>query len=260
MDLSRDRPDETGCSPCADSGPRGQSERSAPALQRAHEPSHRCARPRPSTHGAVRRTGRADWVPATASTTAAARCRSVPAIRPYSREMLPVETPHGLAHMHLDLAARPTGALVLGHGASGGVGARDLVAVATVARSEGFCVALVEQPYRVAGRRSPAPAPPARRVVDRRRRAPARRGATRSAARSWRSFLRRTRRVPDGRCHGRSRHRLPRLPTAATAPVGRVTGAESPARARCRHGADARRAGRTRPVRDAACGPGPHRR
>jgi predicted alpha/beta-hydrolase family hydrolase len=72
--------------------------------------------------------------------------------------MLPVETPHGPAHVHLDLAARPTGALVLGHGASGGVGSRDLVAVATVARSEGFCVALVEQPYRVAGRRSPAPA------------------------------------------------------------------------------------------------------
>jgi uncharacterized protein len=72
--------------------------------------------------------------------------------------MLPVETPHGLAQVHLDLAARPTGALVLGHGASGGVGARDLVAVATVARSEGFSVALVEQPYRVAGRRSPAPA------------------------------------------------------------------------------------------------------
>jgi predicted alpha/beta-hydrolase family hydrolase len=72
--------------------------------------------------------------------------------------MFPVETPHGLAHVHLDLAARPAGALVLGHGASGGVGARDLVAVATVARSEDFCVALVEQPYRVAGRRSPAPA------------------------------------------------------------------------------------------------------
>jgi uncharacterized protein len=47
---------------------------------------------------------------------------------------------------------------VLGHGAGGGVGSRDLVTVAEVARSEGFTVALVEQPYRVAGRRSPAPA------------------------------------------------------------------------------------------------------
>ena len=38
------------------------------------------------------------------------------------------------------------------------MGARDLVAVTGVARSEAFSVALVEQPYRVAGRRSPAPA------------------------------------------------------------------------------------------------------
>ena len=36
--------------------------------------------------------------------------------------------------------------------------APDLVAVTEVAREEGFSVALVEQPYRVAGRRSPAPA------------------------------------------------------------------------------------------------------
>jgi uncharacterized protein len=50
------------------------------------------------------------------------------------------------------------GALVLGHGAGGGVGARDLVAVADVAQSERFSVALVEQPYLVAGRRAPAPA------------------------------------------------------------------------------------------------------
>jgi uncharacterized protein len=47
---------------------------------------------------------------------------------------------------------------VLGHGAAGGVTAPDLVAATDVARSEGLTVALVEQPYRVAGRRSPAPA------------------------------------------------------------------------------------------------------
>ena len=47
---------------------------------------------------------------------------------------------------------------MLGHGAGGGVSSRDLVAVTDVARSEGLSVALVEQPYRVAGRRSPAPA------------------------------------------------------------------------------------------------------
>jgi uncharacterized protein len=47
---------------------------------------------------------------------------------------------------------------VLGHGAGGGVGARDLVAAAAAAKAAGLSVALVEQPYRVAGRRSPAPA------------------------------------------------------------------------------------------------------
>jgi predicted alpha/beta-hydrolase family hydrolase len=52
----------------------------------------------------------------------------------------------------------PRGALVLGHGAGGGVSARDLVAACRAARDEGIGVALVEQPYRVAGRRSPAPA------------------------------------------------------------------------------------------------------
>ena len=47
---------------------------------------------------------------------------------------------------------------MLGHGAAGGVTAPDLVAVTDVARSAGVSVALVEQPYRVAGRRSPPPA------------------------------------------------------------------------------------------------------
>jgi predicted alpha/beta-hydrolase family hydrolase len=48
--------------------------------------------------------------------------------------------------------------LVLGHGAGGGIGSPDLVAAGAAARSAGLSVALVEQPYRVAGRRSPAPA------------------------------------------------------------------------------------------------------
>jgi hypothetical protein len=55
-------------------------------------------------------------------------------------------------------AAGARGALVLGHGAGGGVAARDLVAATRVAVEEGLSVALVEQPYRVAGRRSQAPA------------------------------------------------------------------------------------------------------
>jgi predicted alpha/beta-hydrolase family hydrolase len=48
--------------------------------------------------------------------------------------------------------------LALGHGAAGGVGAPDLLAATKAAQSAGLSVALVEQPYRVAGRRSPAPA------------------------------------------------------------------------------------------------------
>ena len=48
-------------------------------------------------------------------------------------------------------------AVVLGHGAGGGIEAPDLVGATEAARSAGLSVALMEQPYRVAGRRSPAP-------------------------------------------------------------------------------------------------------
>jgi uncharacterized protein len=72
--------------------------------------------------------------------------------------IIEVDTPHGRAKAHLHPAAEPRAALVLGHGAAGGVSSRDLVAASEAARSEGLSVALVEQPYRVAGRRSPAPA------------------------------------------------------------------------------------------------------
>jgi predicted alpha/beta-hydrolase family hydrolase len=69
-----------------------------------------------------------------------------------------LDTPHGPARAHLDRAGEPRAALVLGHGAGGGVATRDLVAAKKVALAEGVSVALVEQPYLVAGRRSPAPA------------------------------------------------------------------------------------------------------
>jgi uncharacterized protein len=69
-----------------------------------------------------------------------------------------VETPHGPANAHLDQVEGARAALVLGHGAGGGVTARDLVATAEAALDLAVSVALVEQPYRVAGRRSPAPA------------------------------------------------------------------------------------------------------
>jgi predicted alpha/beta-hydrolase family hydrolase len=69
-----------------------------------------------------------------------------------------VETPHGPARVHLRTVGSPRAALVLGHGAGGGVGAPDLVAAAEEANAASFSVALVEQPYRLAGRRNPAPA------------------------------------------------------------------------------------------------------
>ena len=72
--------------------------------------------------------------------------------------MLEIDTAHGPARAHLHEADEPKGALILGHGANGGVSAPDLVAVTEVALAEQFSVALVEQPYVVAGRRSPAPA------------------------------------------------------------------------------------------------------
>jgi predicted alpha/beta-hydrolase family hydrolase len=73
--------------------------------------------------------------------------------------VLELDTPHGPARAHLHSAEEPRAALVLGHGAAGGVEAPDLVAATEAALSEGITVALIEQPYRVAGRRSPARAP-----------------------------------------------------------------------------------------------------
>ncbi len=69
-----------------------------------------------------------------------------------------LDTPHGRARVHVRAADRPPAALVIGHGAGGGVTAPDLTAAARAAQSLGLSVVLVEQPYRVAGRRSPAPA------------------------------------------------------------------------------------------------------
>ncbi|GAA3396189.1 alpha/beta hydrolase family protein [Cryptosporangium minutisporangium] len=48
--------------------------------------------------------------------------------------------------------------LVLGHGAGGDVDAPDLTAVTDAVVAAGVAVARVTQPYRVAGRRAPAPA------------------------------------------------------------------------------------------------------
>ncbi|MDQ4093721.1 MAG: alpha/beta hydrolase [Actinomycetota bacterium] len=79
---------------------------------------------------------------------------------------LTIPTPHGAAEVELRWAhaAAPrcvphaVAAVLLGHGAGGSTGAPDLMAVASAATGIGIHVALVTQPYRVAGRRAPAPA------------------------------------------------------------------------------------------------------
>jgi predicted alpha/beta-hydrolase family hydrolase len=71
---------------------------------------------------------------------------------------LTIDTPHGPARAELHCAPEGRAGLLLAHGAGGGVGAPDLVAATRGAAAAGVHVALVEQPYRVAGRRAPAPA------------------------------------------------------------------------------------------------------
>jgi len=69
-----------------------------------------------------------------------------------------VDTPHGPARVTRHDADEPRALLLLGHGAGGGITAPDLLAATRVALEAGVSVGLVEQPYRVAGRRAPAPA------------------------------------------------------------------------------------------------------
>lgn len=73
--------------------------------------------------------------------------------------MREVETPSGPARVLVQHSLDPKGALVLGHGAGGSVSAPDLQVVTRVALEEELSVALVEQPYRVAGRTNAPPAP-----------------------------------------------------------------------------------------------------
>ena len=77
--------------------------------------------------------------------------------------VLDIKTPVGAARLTWYPAgsASPregTGLVLLGHGAGGGISAPDLLKVASIAHGAGMAVGLVEQPYRVAGRRPPAPA------------------------------------------------------------------------------------------------------
>ncbi len=92
------------------------------------------------------------------ATASPARAAAPEADRIQTVEQVEIETPHGPARAHLEPMPDARGALILGHGAGGGVAARDLQTAGATAREQGFSVALVEQPYRVAGRRSAAPA------------------------------------------------------------------------------------------------------
>jgi uncharacterized protein len=85
-----------------------------------------------------------------------------------------IDTPRGPARIDTDppvgptvppgraagvaVARAPAALLVLGHGAGGSVDAPDLLAVRDAAVTAGLTVIRVTQPYRVAGRRAPAPA------------------------------------------------------------------------------------------------------
>jgi predicted alpha/beta-hydrolase family hydrolase len=71
--------------------------------------------------------------------------------------VLEVETRTGTARAHL--SGDGPGLLVLGHGAGGGVEALDLLAARDAAHEQGWRVALVEQPWRVAGKKVAVPPP-----------------------------------------------------------------------------------------------------
>ncbi|WP_222623756.1 alpha/beta hydrolase family protein [Streptomyces buecherae] len=69
-----------------------------------------------------------------------------------------VPTPAGDARITWHRAPDARAVLALGHGAGGGIEARDLAALAATLPPRGVSVALVEQPWRVAGKKV-APAP-----------------------------------------------------------------------------------------------------
>jgi predicted alpha/beta-hydrolase family hydrolase len=64
----------------------------------------------------------------------------------------------GNVHVEYDVPMRPLAVLVLGHGAGGDIDAPDLLAVRDAALPERVAVLRVRQPYRVLGRKAPAPA------------------------------------------------------------------------------------------------------
>ncbi|MFJ4923608.1 alpha/beta family hydrolase [Streptomyces sp. NPDC088725] len=92
----------------------------------------------------------------TPGTSGAPRAPEDPSVP--GRTVESVATPPGNARITWHTAARPRLVLALGHGAGGGIEARDLRALAEALPPHGVTVALVEQPWRVAGKKL-APAP-----------------------------------------------------------------------------------------------------
>jgi uncharacterized protein len=64
-----------------------------------------------------------------------------------------IPTPVGDGRLVTRRAPRPIATVLLSHGAGGGIGARDLQALASELPRHGASVVLLEQPWRVAGRR-----------------------------------------------------------------------------------------------------------
>ena len=76
---------------------------------------------------------------------------------PVRKSIREIHTPVGMARAHLWRPSQPCGAVVLGHGAGGSSWSTDLQ-VLTSLTADGWLVVLVEQPWRVAGRRVAPPA------------------------------------------------------------------------------------------------------
>ena len=75
---------------------------------------------------------------------------------PVRKSIKEIHTRVGMARAHLWRSPRPHGSLVLGHGAGGSSWSADLLALTSFA-DHGWQVVLVEQPWRVAGRRVATP-------------------------------------------------------------------------------------------------------
>jgi predicted alpha/beta-hydrolase family hydrolase len=70
-----------------------------------------------------------------------------------------VPTPQGEARLVTHRARSPFVTLLLSHGAGGGIGARDLQVLAERLPAQGASVVLLEQPWKVAGRKVATPPP-----------------------------------------------------------------------------------------------------